>query len=216
MTGTVRYLGGRRGSDSDAISRDKRILPSDTVAQALTAFHGKPNIAYMRKGKIWEDNNLYDSVFNGRTSAHHIVFVMSLLRCIESKKLHLKELGKERTRTQTLAHNFFSYRGSTLLLLAAMGHCVDEYAPHTVHDKFKIRFKKRMQLVSALSEWEPVVNMAINVTKQLEPAVHARLREGDVSTSIENFASLFSSLAATIGEQGPFGHFKTLVSTESV
>src|SRR5207245_1109537 len=80
------YLGGRRGGDEDAIKRPANLLPSDTVAQALTAFHREPIVAYNEKSRIWISDALYSQVFNERTTAQHIVLAYTLLRALEEQK----------------------------------------------------------------------------------------------------------------------------------
>lgn len=46
------YLGGRRGGVRDAITRRKNLVPDRAVAQCLTAFHGRPNLAYNETRRI--------------------------------------------------------------------------------------------------------------------------------------------------------------------
>lgn len=50
------YSGGRRGGARDRIQRRPNLIPSDTVAQALTSFHGDPGMAYNEKSKLWADD----------------------------------------------------------------------------------------------------------------------------------------------------------------
>lgn len=46
------YTGGRRGGSADAIKRNPYLLPSDSVAQTLAAFHDAPSISYNKKSEM--------------------------------------------------------------------------------------------------------------------------------------------------------------------
>ncbi|MBK9756752.1 MAG: AIPR family protein [Nannocystis sp.] len=193
---TIRYLGGRRGGDTDAKARHRDVLASDTVAQALTAFHGHPLRAYTNKGKIWEDNKYYEQVFNSHTTAAHVLFVFSLLRCIEELKERLAKAGeKGRTTLQADVHNLFQERGATYLAVSAFGVSVDELAGKRVADRFDVAFKKISTIDDAIAAWRPVVDVAISAMSNLHPAAEKRLRgEGVVEDSNKKFLGFLSVL----------------------
>jgi AIPR protein len=87
----VGYNGGRRGGADDVIRRRGENQPAaTTAAQALAAFHGRPDVAYHEKGQIWEVDAIYSDVFPDRVSARHILFAYRLLRTIEEEKFRLK------------------------------------------------------------------------------------------------------------------------------
>ena len=62
----------------DIIKRKPNALSSILTGQFLAAFHGRPDIAYHKKTKIWEDDNLYMRYFNEHIGAKHIIFSYSL------------------------------------------------------------------------------------------------------------------------------------------
>ncbi len=98
--GVVGYNGGRRGGAEDVIRRPgENQLPATVAAQALAAFHGRPDVAYHRKGQIWEADAIYSDVFPERTRARHILYTYSLLKAIEQQKLVLAAKA-EADRTQ--------------------------------------------------------------------------------------------------------------------
>lgn len=185
------YLGGRRGGDTDAISRPKGLIPSDTAAQALAAFHGEPGLAYKSKGKIWEDNTTYNSFFNEMTTAKHIVFVYALLREIEQAKSDLRDVGdgKLRTRSEETARLFFSGRGATYLLVSALGSCLDTFSRRPIPNTFRASFGVT-RLPSAMATWRPIVGVALALCDVLQPAVDAGLKEVAVRESLANFRRL--------------------------
>jgi hypothetical protein len=50
------YLGGRRGGGEDVIKRSPNLLPTDTCAQAVAAYHLNPIVAYNEKSQIWNSD----------------------------------------------------------------------------------------------------------------------------------------------------------------
>ena len=65
----AKYEGGRRGGHKDVIERNKNLLPSYTVGQALAAFHQDPLTAYNLKSEIWVSDQTYARFFNDNTGA---------------------------------------------------------------------------------------------------------------------------------------------------
>jgi len=194
----VIYLGGRRGGDSDARARHRESenLASDTVAQALTAFRGRPVVAYSRKGQIWEDNKWYEDIFNQRTTAGHILFVFGLLRSVEKLKSELQSKDDERTDLQQRAHRFLGHRGAIYVFVSAIAACKDELAGRRVVDTFDLSFKERVDTIQkAVDTWTPVVELAISALSTLQPAVEKdRLREEVVTDAITGFLGFFGAL----------------------
>ncbi len=83
------YFGARRGGQEDRARRPSNLISSDTVAQALAAFHGQPGVAYHQLRSIWENDQTYSDYFSEVTTAPHIVFAYSLLTAIQRQKLEL-------------------------------------------------------------------------------------------------------------------------------
>ena len=93
-----KYTGGRRGLPVDRVAPPGDLMPTDTCAQALAAFHQRPDVAYHQKAAVWQDDTLYREFFCEKTTARHIVFAYSLLKCIEERKKALPEPGTPRGR----------------------------------------------------------------------------------------------------------------------
>lgn len=129
------YRGGRRGGPSDAIQRIKTLLPDSSVAQSLAAFHGDPNLAYNETRSIWDSDAVYARVFREAVTARHIVFVHSLLKAVEQAKQDLLRIQERlRTDAQRRHATFFSARGSTYLLTAALGSSIETLLGRAVPD----------------------------------------------------------------------------------
>jgi hypothetical protein len=68
----AKYEGGRRGGHKDLIERNKNLMPSYTVGQALAAFHQDPLTAYNQKSEIWVSDQIYSRYFNDDATGAHL------------------------------------------------------------------------------------------------------------------------------------------------
>lgn len=175
------YSGGRRGGHEDKIKRPPGLLPSDTVGQALAAFHGDPVTAYNEKSKIWISDAIYSKYFTDRTTALHIVFAYSLLRAIEHKKLQLIEKDKspglsEEEKPQL---KFFRSRGSTLLLLYAISRSIEIILSENIHDKFLLKFKHNASPNDHIENWKQIIEVCIAFAYRLNDAIIDGLKNLD-------------------------------------
>ncbi|MFF0547689.1 AIPR family protein [Streptomyces sp. NPDC004311] len=158
--GVVGYNGGRRGGAEDVIRRPgENQVAASVAAQALAAFHGRPDVAYHEKGQIWEQDAIYSSVFPERVSARHILFVYSLLRALEQSKASLGSRSTtphaQTLRDQELA-KWFGMRGSTFLAVSAVGASIESVLDAPVSDQYSLEFKKNLTVPKAIESWLPV------------------------------------------------------------
>jgi hypothetical protein len=186
------YLGGRRGGSEDVIRRRSSLLPSSTVGQSLTAFHGDPLNAYNRKSDIWKSNSLYDRVFNSQTTAKHIIFVYSLHEALDDVKRELSE--KHRSGSITSAESdqlsFFLNRGSTLVAITAIAACLEVLLNRQIPNSFQLSFGY-ISLTDAKLIWREVLTPIIALISQLVPAVKDGIKgQSTTSATISTFRSL--------------------------
>jgi len=186
------YFGGRRGGSEGVIKRRANLLPSSTVGQALTAFHGDPLNAYNRKSDIWESNSLYERVFNTKTTAKHIVFVYSLHEALDDFKRELskKKESNSLDKAELSQLTFFLYRGSILVAVTAISECLEVLLKTQIPDLFKLSFGN-VSPNDANLIWKEVLTPLIALISQLVPAVKDGIK-GQASTSptIDIFRSL--------------------------
>jgi hypothetical protein len=179
------YLGGRRGGAEDTIRRRANLLPSSTVGQALTAFHGDPQNAYNRKSDIWKSNSLYSKVFREETTAKHIVFVYSLHKALDSFKREL--LGKSKQNALTEAEKeqlaFFQHGGATMLATTAISSCLEIVLEQQVPDSFKLSFGDISPDV-AETNWQEVLEPLIALISALTPAVENGLKGQEFTNNL--------------------------------
>ncbi|SEJ51350.1 AIPR family protein [Demequina mangrovi] len=194
--GVVGYNGGRRGGAEDVIRRpgSNQILAT-VAAQALAAFHGRPEVAYHQKGQIWEDDAIYSSVFPDRTSAAHILFVCALLRAIEEKKLELSSAASLDLDDSELAA-WFSLRGSNMLALTAMGAVFETVLNRTIADKYALAFQGSPNLQEAADKLKPALDAVLALApSQLSDALSgsALRNKAKVDTALATFRGLVRS-----------------------
>jgi len=165
---------GRRGGARDAIRRDPTLIPRNTVAQTLAAFHGDPILAYNRKSRIWEMGHNYVKYFNENTTAKHIVFVYSLLRAIENKKWNLKQKS-ELTEAESNQLDFFRKRGPIQLVMSTASTCMETIISRPIPNKFKISFGE-IAPSTGTEFWNPIIDVIISFSRHLYPAVENGLK----------------------------------------
>ncbi|MEA5498728.1 AIPR family protein [Limnoraphis robusta] len=181
------YSGGRRGGSEDIIRRPSNLLPSDTIAQSLAAFHQDPVLAYNKKSDIWKIDKTYAKYFNEQTTAEHIVFTYSLLRAIESKNRSLTDKQKENRLSELEEEqlNFFRKRGSHFLLESAIAKCLEIFLDCSIPSTFKVSFGK-ISPQKAEDIWHEIVDITIPFSSYLTSAVSKSLSNSDEATKAIN------------------------------
>jgi hypothetical protein len=189
----ARYLGGRRGGYEDVIRRQSDLIPSDTAAQALAAFYQDPVVAYNQKSQIWRSDNLYSRYFTEQTHAEHIVFVYSLLRCIEDRKVSLmaqSNSGPSLTGSLEQQLTFFRQRGSTFLLVSAIARCLETIAGQAIPNPRRVSFGSNVSPLRAQRFWTPIVEATVPFSNHLLPAVKNGLKSESIAPAVDTFISL--------------------------
>ncbi|MDI7226679.1 AIPR family protein [Leptospira santarosai] len=194
------YTGGRRGGADDAIKRNANLLPSDSVAQSLAAFHLDPAIAYNRKSEIWVSDKLYSNYFNEKISANHICLTYSLFQTIINYKNDLILKSKSDSalmQAEIDALSFLRLRGANYILMAGISTCMEILISKPIPDKFSIHFKVTESPNILLKHWTPIVGALLSFSEQLrKPTENALKNESDVKASLVSFKSLVQATLA--------------------
>ncbi len=194
------YTGGRRGGATDVIQRRSNLISSDTIAQSLTAFHGRPDIGYKFKSRIWEENEDYKRVFNDKTSATHILFVYSLFKEIINIRTTLKQKVKEDqglTAQDQKQLEFFNARGSVFVLIYAISKSIEIFLDKKVDDKFNLYFSESETIGKYQSYWNPIVSISLSFSEQLLKGLQ---NYSITLESIEGAVNDFTSLVQAVAE----------------
>ena len=187
----VAYTGGRRGGAEDIIRRNPNLLPSDTVAQALAAFHGRPRDAYNSKSQLWRSDRLYNEIFNEHTTAEHIIFVYSLHQVISKTKRDLMSKsrnGVTLTEDENNILKFLRMRGALFMLVAALGECIETVLDRPIPSKFLLHFENRLPLPSCETAWSFIIDSMFAFCEVLSPPLENSLRSNEeINTAIAEF-----------------------------
>lgn len=189
------YEGGRRGGQSDVIKRNKRLLPSYTVGQALAAFHGDPVVAYNQKSHIWVSDRLYSKYFNENTTGVHLVFAYSLLRAVENQKKRLVDKHKQNpdslTDQESQLLDYFRHRGSTYLLVSAIASSLEAIMGHKISNVFRLSFGEGVSPKEGAEIWSKIVEVTSPFCAQLSEAFSDGLKNTEkVNSAQRTFVSL--------------------------
>ena len=191
------YLGARRGGQGDRARRPSNLIPSDTVAQALAAFHQDPAVAYHDLRGIWERDDVYSQYFSEHTTASHIVYCYSLLRTIQTVKVQLAaKPAAAQTRDERDLLDYLSRRGSSFLLASAVSSCSEIYLNRAIPDSFALSFGNGTSPSTAVDNWAPLVDALLPFAhRHLSPVFDSGglRRKDSVSAAIDSFRSVVAS-----------------------
>jgi hypothetical protein len=182
------YMGGLRKNLSPAEKRE--LLPTETVAQVLMAFHGHPTSSYHDKSKIWESSELYGTAFSNTVTAAHILFVYSLHEAINEKKKEFtsKLKNNELLPQDETVYHLLKMPGVTFLIIHAISNIIESVLGRPIADKYAVAFDDRVTRQKAVKLWSPLVARVIRRTSRLEPAARNRLsRRGVIDDAMIQF-----------------------------
>lgn len=210
------YRGGRRGSERDVIERRPNLIPTQTAAQAIAAFHGQPNIAYNETRRIWSSDEVYSQTFPEFITARHTLFCYSLLKAIEEAKFGLTQLpAGKRTKLQNTQVDFLRKRGSTFLTATAVASCLETILNRAIIDSWRLRFAANLSARDAVSKWQPVLLPLLSFVDQLEDALTGYLKNNEKNnSSLARFQQLVHATRDAIGAEA-FSEFSSAVTDAS-
>lgn len=195
------YTGGRRGGANDAINRNPNILPSDSVAQSIAAFHMDPAIAYNKKSEIWRSDRLYSNYFNEKISAKHICLIYSLFLTVMNYKSDLNKrfrIGERLLDADIKKLNFLRLRGANYIFMTSISNCMETLINKPIADKFKLHFSDNISPNQLISEWEPIVSALLSLSHELiKPTENSLKNESDVKSSLLRFKSLVEATVSS-------------------
>lgn len=184
------YTGGLRQVLTPA---QKRILlPTDTVAQILIAFHEHPTSAYHKKKDIWDDEDLYKKAFDDTITMHHIIFVYSLNEAINNVKTDFNEKLRHNQLPEidTVKHKLLTQPGVSLLIIHAIASILEIIIGSAIPNKYVLSFKDGVKREKAKALWFPVIKRILTRSALLEPATAGRLsKRKEISETITRFQS---------------------------
>jgi hypothetical protein len=196
------YNGGQR---NNLRPRSREVFDPDTVAQILLAFNGNPVDAYSSRKDVWINDQMYASIFSDELHAEHIIYVYSLSKTIDDMKSELLQESKNGTaileRKKQLA--FLCKRGSRILLLAAIAHCLEIILQKPISSMTDLKFDDCTQFAECKRWWKPCVAISLSFYGQLVPALSAGGLDSKakVTTAIAQFSSMMNAILSSTGAQ---------------
>ena len=196
----AKYEGGRRGGHKDVIERNKNLLPSYTVGQALAAFHQDPVTAYNLKSEIWVRDQTYARFFNDDTTGAHLVLCYTLLRAVEEAKRNLVARSKSDegalTDQETQLLSYFRHRGSTYLFVSAIATCMETFVGKRISVPARVSFGPKTSPKQATQYWAEIVRLVSPFCQQLVEALSDGLKSNErAQRVITTFRSLVQATA---------------------
>ena len=197
---SAKYEGGRRGGHKDAIERNKNLLPSYTVGQALAAYSQDPLTAYNFKSDIWISDKTYSRFFNDDTNGPNLVFAYALLRAIEHAKQAVVTKSKADSTGLTTQESdllsYFRHRGSTYLFVAATASCLETFVGRRITSPSKVSFGAKVSPQQATLYWAEIVNLVSPFCQQLSEALSDGLKSNErAQKAIGTFRALVQATA---------------------
>jgi hypothetical protein len=157
----------------------------EEVAQPLLAFHGKFQDASRSKNQIFERKPLYRLAFEGK-KAGHILFVYTLARAIDERRIELKTKSNERQIISLEEDQLALLRNLRFknFLISVIGRCLEPVLNRKV-DLETVTFTSEAanagnnSLVALAAAWTPVVEAIISFVATKITAPEFTAREAD-------------------------------------
>jgi hypothetical protein len=201
----AKYEGGRRGGHMDIIARNKNLMPSYTVGQALAAFHQDPVTAYNSKSDIWVSDAKYAAIFNDDTTGGNLVLCYSLLRSVEQAKQALVTRSKSGESALTVQEadllSYFRSRGAVHLLVAAIASCLETFVGRRIPVTARVSFGTKTSPKQATQNWSEIVQAVSPFCQQLKEGLTDGLKSNErAQKAITTFRTLVQATAGANAE----------------
>ncbi|MBL7946788.1 MAG: AIPR family protein [Flavobacteriales bacterium] len=192
-------------------------LGVEEVMQPLLAFHGRWQDANRGKNGIFERKPLYANAFEGK-KARHILFVYSLARAVDERRLELKRKSSDATiialeeehlkllRVFRFKHFFVGVVARVLETVLGAKVDVDTVAFSPAEAD-----AKRNTLLALIAAWAPVVETVLSY-------VHTTVTAADLPSKLyddefmDEVVGKVGALLYSTRSLDPFAEFKKLVS----
>jgi len=208
------YSGARRGGSDDKKPRPQNLIPTDTAAQAIVAFHQEPHISYNEMKSIWISDKIYSKYFNESLTATHIIFCYSLFKSLENYKNMLKsKTESDRTGQDNIILSTLRKKGSIHILTSAIGNCMEIILGKPIKNTFSTQFIEKMTLEEIIKIWKPVILSTISFSNYLDASLNTGIKTPKI---IKNDINIFTSMVSAISTANRqiFMDFADKVSSE--
>lgn len=190
----------------------KNSLTAASLATALCAFHGDPQIAYRQAKEIINNDDIYQRVFPNNISVEHIFLVRALSVSMTKVKVDLKNKITDETATQIdeKEYEILKYSAAKHFLFYIVGSLAEEIMRSRVSDLFNWRCKKEVissDNVSLSKAWVKVIYTLLpqivnTVSKHGKDAAYEVPRSMNLTRQVkETLKANIASLSDTLDSQ---------------
>jgi hypothetical protein len=193
------YNGGRRDAKNP---KSREVFDPYLVAQTLTAFHGNAVKAYNNKKDIWDNDKDYNAIFSDQLKAEHIIFVYTLSRAIEQRKIYLKDKKEARTNDENEKYDFLRKRGSKMLLICVTANTLETIIGEKINTLWNLQFINNDSFKKLTDLWMDVIDPIMSFNSYLSPALEGGLKNNDIVTeSMNKTISMISAMQKLLRQQ---------------
>jgi len=186
----------RRGEMNPVGFKNSKVISSVVAGQILTAFHGRPELAYHKKTELWEKDELYTKYFNTSTTASHIIFVHSLYESIKQRKLELVKKTKSANVVDIEREelNFYQTRGTLFIFLTAIANSLSVILDFNIANKFNLSFTKKSNYKTYVEVWRKLLECLYPFTSKLaEGVTNGAIRLENADKVVNDFVRYIQS-----------------------
>ncbi len=205
------YDGGLRGVPC---ANKKLKIDAHTAAQALMAWHGSPYDSYHNKMKIWEDDNLYQKVFNPSITARHVIFIYTLLEACNILQEELKNKDRK-SKIKEHEKNFLSFlneRGSSFLIIHAIRRIIEVIIENSIKSPYRIGFKDTVTRNDCINLWKDLLTISSFQLQMLKPGLKNRLsNQSAIKDSCGQFEAIFGTTFLMSKQKDPTNPYMNFI-----
>lgn len=188
----------------------------EMVLQPLLAFHGRPTDAVRGKNQLFVQKHLYQNAFDGK-KARHILFVYTLAKAIDSRRIKLKEKSDAGTliaieETQLKLLRNLNFKPFLISSIANSLEAVTGFKCDQITVGFKPDSAKNATIVDLAARWLPVVETILPL---LTPIVSADTFFKSLSSDdhfIKNVKLHLDAMLTASGAQERLKTFSSMVA----
>ncbi|ANB67392.1 hypothetical protein A6033_01040 [Aeromonas veronii] len=145
---------------------------------------------------IWDDNDLYSLAFDASISATHILFIYTLLEASNLLKDSLRQKEKigDIPQHEKELLLFLNERGSSFLVIHAMGKIIETLMETKIKSPYGISFKEHLSREACINLWtELLMQLSYNI-KTLHAGLKNRLsNKGEIIKVTAEFTTAVGS-----------------------
>ena len=190
----------------------RNAITGTSVAPALCAFHGEPQISYRNAKEIFGDDDIYERVFPRNISVEHVFLVRALSIAIDKIKSELNNKVSNETATQLEERQYevLKYSASKHFIFYVVGALTEEIMTRKVSDLFEwksIAGVVAPENVSLANAWTVVLQallpqIATIVEQQGKDAFYDVPRSNEKSKQVaRQLKALVASLESVLSSQ---------------